>query len=197
MRLGAIEQPPQLSTRLLLAFLIAGSLSSGGYASERDDAVQFLKTTLECPLRVESSNRKDGWFYVKKTSNAYRGGMKVFKLRESYTETSGKIGGESYETDHFIDVSFSFSEVAAVSVNGSKATVKCSGNRACMTVLYVDNPDEELQEVAMRRDPMNCFEEGMCRVETTRRKASYRISTCDAEAASDIREAIEFLSSQR
>lgn len=165
-------------------------------ADERSDALAFLKTTLECPVPTESSKQSNGSFLVRKTKNEPGGDASNFVLRERHTTTSGVVGAESYETDSFIEVSFSFAEIEGVTVKEGKATVRCSGGQECMNVFYVENPDKELQEVAMRADPMDCFHEGMCRTEVTKEKASYRISTCNSDAAKDVKEAIEFLARQ-
>ncbi len=177
-----------IGSALLVAFV------AKAMPGEKEDAVTFLKTTLECPVPTESTKDNEGWYNVRKTSNEYLGNTVTFMLRESFTTTSGKIGGESYEEDHYTDITFRFSDISSVSVKGTKATVKCRQGQICMKVFYVTNPEKELEEIAMRKDPMDCFHDGMCRTEHTKHKASYRISTCSNEAASDIHDAITFLS---
>lgn len=192
---GMTDLPPISTwTFFVLAGIAVAMPQTGSIAGEREDAAAFLKLSLECPaIPTETKKEKNGWFEVRKTSNRYLGDHDRFKMRESYTMNFGVVGGESYETDNFIEVSFALSDVESVSTSGTKATVRCKESGRCMQLLYVSNPDEELASVRMREDPNDCFEEGMCREEASKRKSSYRISTCSPETAADVKEAVEFL----
>lgn len=161
-------------------------LHQPSFAGEREDAVAFLATTLKCPVPNEKRRDKDGMFHIIKSQNEFRGNASSWSLRESFTDTWGMTGGEMYAEKQYIDVAFKFSDIEAVLPNGTKATIKCRSGKSCMNVLYVSSPDAGPPSAS-------CFEPGMCREETRKRKSSYRVSTCSNQAAHDVKDVVEFL----
>jgi hypothetical protein len=169
-------------------------LCAPAIASEREEATLFLKTSLECALPTESTKLEGGRFSVKKSANSFSGDSESFSFSEMHTETAGTTGGEAYETKEIIHVSVPMKEIANAVVKGRKVTISCDIGTKCIVVTYISNPDEDLQDEPSGGNPNDCFHEGMCRTERLKSTSSFRISACNASAAKDIKEAIEFLS---
>lgn len=171
-----------------LALAFGTLLCQPSLAGDREDAAAFVAATMKCPVPNERQTDSWGLFHLIKTHNEYTGNARTFRLREHYTDTMGKTGGEMYTIPSHNDVSFSFSDIDSVSLAGTKATIRCRSEQKCIHIFYVINekgfdPDS----------PADCWEEGICRSQTKREKTSYRVSTCSAQAAHDVKDAVEFL----